>query len=396
MPLKLSANVAEATRLTRAGLISEALTVLQGRPRTDVKASTPGDPASATPVDSTASKSQPSKPRFAVGSKLRGFLGDRNRDVASAKTGTPAQPGATVPDAGARFDEHCFKNEAGTRKYKLFVPAGAGRKPLPLVVMLHGCTQSPDDFATGTRMNTLAQEFGFLVAYPSQPASANAARCWNWFNASDQKRGQGEPHIIAGLTRDIIAKFRADESRVYVAGLSAGGAAAAILGAAYPDLYAAIGVHSGLACGAARDMSSAFTAMRQGASPAAKSAQSPLPTIVFHGDRDTTVNPVNGDHVITQSKATGKFKTSTVRGKSADGVAYTRTCHADEASHITLEQWTIHGADHAWSGGSTHGSFTHPQGPDASREMIRFFLSNRLKAQGAKPLGRSYEQGHVA
>ena len=244
--------------------------------------------------------------------------------------------------------------------------------------MLHGCTQSPDDFATGTRMNELAEEQTILVAYPAQPQSANASKCWNWFSAADQHRDQGEPSLIAGITRQIIQDFPVETGRVYIAGLSAGGAAAAIMGFTYPDLYAAIGVHSGLACGAARDVPSAFAAMRQGASMAGarRDGQAAVPTIVFHGDRDTTVSPINGDQVIAQSKAAADFRGTVSLGETPTGVSYTRTVQANESGRPMLEQWVLHEVGHAWSGGSSAGSYTEPRGPDASREMMRFFLQH--------------------
>ena len=283
---------------------------------------------------------------------------------------------------GARFEASSYANAAGRRDYKLYVPSTYNGEPLPLVVMLHGCTQTPDDFALGTRMNDVAEERGFLVAYPAQTQSANISKCWNWFNPADQQRGQGELSLIAGITRRIKHEFKVDPMRVYVAGLSAGGAAAAIMGSTYPDLYAAVGIHSGLACGAAKDMASAFTAMQQGKSEELAALYPrddcgrAIPTIVFHGDRDVTVNPVNGDQVIAQLKGAANLRATLSRGSAANGIAYTRILHADENGRPILEHWVLHEAGHAWSGGSSAGSFTEPRGPDASREMIRFFFQH--------------------
>jgi poly(hydroxyalkanoate) depolymerase family esterase len=223
-------------------------------------------------------------------------------------------------------------------------------------------------------MNELAEGQGFLVAYPGQAPSANPSKCWNWFSAADQLRGTGEPSLIAGITRQIMRELAVDATRVYIAGLSAGGAAAAIMGTAYPDLYAAICVHSGLACGAAKDLNSAFAAMRQGGSSLPEGARHLLPTIVFHGDRDQTVNPINADQVIAQSKAGVDLQRTISHGQSAGGINYTRIVEADASGRPVLEQWMLHEAGHAWSGGSLAGSYTDPRGPDASREMLRFFL----------------------
>jgi poly(hydroxyalkanoate) depolymerase family esterase len=317
---------------------------------------------------------------------LRGLL-DKVRSGAQpgAEGPGPARPTparAPLP-TGARFTTQTFANEAGSRAYKLYVPSThRGQEPAPLVVMLHGCTQSPDDFAAGTRMNALAEERGFLVAYPAQPPSANAQKCWNWFNPGDQQRGRGEPSLIAGITRQIMRDHAVDPRRVYVAGLSAGGAAAAIMGTAYPDLYAAVGVHSGLACGAASDVPSAFAAMRGGAAAPRGCGGGPagrrmVPTIVFHADRDSTVHPRNGDQVIAQSGAGASgLRTEVQRGSVVGGHAYSRTLHTDAAGRAQLEQWVVHGGGHAWSGGSPDGSYTDPRGPDASREMLRFFLDH--------------------
>jgi poly(hydroxyalkanoate) depolymerase family esterase len=291
--------------------------------------------------------------------------------VRPKKPGVPRTRTAALPD-GARFIWSTFSNDAGSRRYRLYVPSGyhAGQ-PIPLVVMLHGCTQSPDDFAAGTRMNEAAETGLFLVAYPEQPQTANMQRCWNWFNVADQQRGAGEPSVIAGMTRRIMTDYEVDPSRVYVAGLSAGGAAAAIMGDAYPDLYAAIGVHSGLARGAAHDMPSAFAAMRGGA--AGSHAQRVVPSIVFHGDRDSTVDRCNGDAVVAQAAANVLLETRHEEGQIPGGRAYSRTMHADANGRSVIEQWVIHGAGHAWSGGSPAGSYTDPRGPDATAAMIRFF-----------------------
>jgi poly(hydroxyalkanoate) depolymerase family esterase len=274
-----------------------------------------------------------------------------------------------------------YANGSGTRAYKTYLPARDEGQARPLVVMLHGCEQNPDDFAAGTRMNELADEIGFIVVYPEQASAANVSRCWNWFQAADQRRDDGEPSLIAGITRDVIARYNADPRRVYVAGLSAGGAMAAIMGHTYPDLYAAIGIHSGLAYAAARDIPSALAAMRgrslspdpRGAEPAFQA----VPTIVFHGDLDTTVHSSNGAQVIAHATPTGDdlvtaaFAPQSVEKGEESGRRYTRTVSSGKPA---LEHWLVHGAGHAWSGGSANGSYTDPRGPDASRAMLRFFL----------------------
>lgn len=287
---------------------------------------------------------------------------------------------AELPET-ASFDYHTMHNSAGSRRYKLYIPAGHHGRTLPLIVMLHGCTQSPDDFAAGTRMNELADEQSFFVAYTEQPKSANANKCWNWFSGRDQCRDSGEPLLNAGLTQQIMRKYPVDNNRVYIAGMSAGAATAAIMGATYPDLYAAVGIHSGLACGAAHDIPSAFAAMRRGA-PTTRDLfpnERSVPTIVFHGDSDTTVSPVNGDQVCAQASGAAT-QSSVSRGKSADGIAFTRKIKYDQGGRAITEQWVLHGIGHAWSGGSSQGSFTEPRGPNASREFVRFFLQHERKA----------------
>ena len=289
----------------------------------------------------------------------------------------PPAPAADVEPVGSRFIDGTFTDTAGSRNYKLFIPRGYDGQAVPLLVMLHGCTQSPDDFAAGTRMNALAETHACLVVYPEQPASANAQKCWNWFVPDDQERGRGEPALLAGITRQVMRDYRVDPRRVYVAGLSAGGATAAIMAAAYPDLFAAVGVHSGLARGAARDLKSALSAMLQGETVSAARDGRPVPTIVFHGTVDKTVNPRNGDRVVAQALAGAVgLQKRTEQGKAGDGHAFERTLYVAADGTVVLEHWAVQGAGHAWSGGSPAGSFTDPKGPDASHEMLRFFLAN--------------------
>ena len=360
MNLSPPIDMREVTRLTRAGKLGEALRALQGR-------------RSETPPAAPAVDAAPSAQGFSRAHRLISGL---------AKAGVTRPGGLVARQAkappvpeGARFETRSFANAAGSRDYKVYVPSRHAGESLAVVVMLHGCTQDPDDFAAGTRMNEVAEERGFLVVYPCQPQSANLQKCWNWFNASEQRRDAGEPSLIAGIAREVVAAFCADPARVYVAGLSAGGAAAAVLAATYPDLFAAVGVHSGLACGAARDMPSAFAAMNGGGVAAPRTGQL-VPTIVFHGDADKTVNPVNGEQVMAQVSPKAELTETAIQGTTPDGMAYTRRVYTGAGGASVGERWTLHDAGHAWSGGSPEGSYTAPRGPDASREMARFFLSH--------------------
>ena len=290
----------------------------------------------------------------------------------------PAQPG--------NFVTRSFSNHAGMRHYKLYVPAsysGESANRFPMIVMLHGCTQSPDDFAAGTRMNELAERHGFLVVYPAQAADANGAKCWNWFRCDDQNRDRGEPSLIAGITREVASTYHVDERRIFVAGMSAGAAMAVVLGATYPDLYSAVGAHSGLAYGVAQDLPSALRAMQGSgaiATPPERHAMNRgVPTIVFHGDHDQTVNARNATAIVEQAigERSGEhaLRISMHEGDTSGGRTFTRTVYADAANQPFVEQWVLHGGGHAWSGGGPNGSFTDANGPDASAEMIRFFFS---------------------
>lgn len=268
-------------------------------------------------------------------------------------------------------------SQAGTRAYKLYVPSSYNEQALPLIVMLHGCKQNPDDFAAGTGMNEIAEKNRCLVLYPAQAHAANGSNCWNWFKSEDQHRDRGEPSIIADMTREVMRRYHVDTDRVYVAGLSAGGAMAAIMGANYPELYAAVGIHSGLPVGAAHDLPSAFAAMKSGTGkkPSHHSGR-PIPVIVFHGDRDTTVHPRNGEEAVAQFTPRSEHPITVEEGTVPHGRSYTRIIRRSRKGEPVAEQWIVHGAGHAWSGGDPSGSYTDPEGPNASAEMVRFFYKH--------------------
>ncbi|HWI78910.1 MAG TPA: PHB depolymerase family esterase [Ramlibacter sp.] len=296
------------------------------------------------------------------------------RDVRALPSLAATDVEAREAPAG-RFVSGRHSAGGAVRDYKLYVPPAAGSRPLPLVVMLHGCTQNPDDFAAGTAMNEFAQAQGFYVLYPAQSRQANPQACWNWFKHTHQQRGRGEPALLAGMTREVMAQHAIDPGRVYVAGLSAGGAMAAILAATYPDLYAAVGVHSGLAAGAAGDLPSALSAMKGGRAGNGATVHG-VPTIVFHGDADATVHPANGEHVIKAS-AGAACTIETQRVPQGRARASTKSIYTEAGSgRVVAEHWLIHGTAHAWSGGRSQGSYTDSRGPDASAEMLRFFLEH--------------------
>jgi poly(hydroxyalkanoate) depolymerase family esterase len=370
-----SRGMAAATRLTQAGKLAEATSLIQ-RALSGRMPEGNTEPAAKSAIESPLIEGTVVKTR--QGPYLRTV--PHGPPPASRPMDLRAREDRSMPgdEGGApgRFVGGRFTNSAGTRAYKLYTPTARDGGLRPLIVMLHGCTQSADDFAAGTRMNVCAEEHECFVVYPEQSPSANASKCWNWFQTSDQRRDHGEPAIIAGLTRDVMNRHPIDPNRVFIAGLSAGGAAAAVLSDAYPDLYSAVGVHSGLACGAAGDMASAFMAMQgQNARTVTRPERSSsfVPTIVFHGDRDSTVHPRNGAEVVARATELSEFQVMTENG-TASGCSYSRCVHRDRTGRSVIEEWIIHGAGHAWSGGSKRGSFADPRGPDASREMLRFFL----------------------
>lgn len=410
MKNQIQAVMAEATRLTRAGQFAEATALIQ-RTLGDMPASAGWPGRADTSIEAEVRIREDPLPVQELteqgGDGGSSGLANAHRVGApqapsvdplqlpgglhhSAWRGPLVRPGSVSPSShpGGRFVDGAYSNTDGMRPYKLYIPRGSTGQAVPLLVLLHGCTQNAVDFAAGTRMNRLAEEKTFLVAYPEQVSSANHTRCWNWFQPIDQQRGRGEPSLIAGITQQIMNAHPVDVNRIYVAGMSAGGAMAVIMAATYPDLYAAVGVHSGLAYGAASDVRSGFAAMKRGADRDVRHLTRVIPLIAFHGDCDTTVSPVNADHLVDQwlqatSHEQGRppQRAKVERGRVADGQAYTRSLYHDASGRAMVEKWLVHQAGHAWSGGSPEGSFTDPRGPDASTELLRFFAQQSRRRE---------------
>jgi poly(hydroxyalkanoate) depolymerase family esterase len=393
----MTKRVEEATRLTRAGKLQEAMAILQGGSPDVRSAETPdnsyqqGDTFDGTceVIDGEATVSKPEPSESPAGTFSPGDIQMPSawRDKWMKYRGGMAQaeqaPNPSEKPQPGAFTSGRFTHPVGSRDYKLYIPSGYHGQALPLVVMLHGCTQNPDDFAAGTEMNRLAEEQLCCVLYPAQPMTANSSKCWNWFKAEDQQREKGEPAIIAAMARQIIDTHGLDETRVYVAGLSAGAAMATTLAMTYPDLFAAVGVHSGLPHGVAQSLPDALSVMQGGSGPLGGGKTkgthwaSDVPVIIFHGDRDTTVHPSNAQRVAAQYRQSRQAVAAVEQGQVANGHSYTRTTHHNAKGKPHMEQWRIHGAGHAWSGGSAKGSYTDPKGPDATQEMLRFFLQHQ-------------------
>lgn len=380
----------DAARLTRAGRLHEATRAIRSALGDTLRADAPA-PGHGDVLDGLVTEVGPAGPRDAC----------RIEPPAGLRSPRPAPAPHDAPDDRLRGGVHRGTHAHGSmsRDYRLFVPPDAAGRALPLVVMLHGCTQDPEDFAAGTRMDVHARAQGVVVLYPAQSRRANPQGCWNWFKHTHQRRDRGEPGLIASMAQDVVRRYGLDPDRVYVAGLSAGGAMAALVAACHPEVFAAVGVHSGLAPGAAASLPEAMAAMRGAAGPhapgidaargghpvidigaaAARPAPLDVPAIVFHGDHDRTVHPCNGEQVIDAVIGTpsGRAPTQVEHGESGGGRRFTRRVHGARDGRPDAEHWIVHGAGHGWAGGSPAGTYTDPGGPDASAEMLRFFLERR-------------------
>lgn len=373
--------MAEALALVRRGELQAASTLLRAGLQGGAE-HVPPEPR--TTVQPSASAVRTAARRFA------------HTDVTDAEDlRAPPRGDAPVsegPERAGRFAPEAFVHGGLSHPFHLYVPASAAPpEGRALIVMLHGCTQDAQDFARGTRMNAAAESVGALVLYPTQPRAANQNGCWNWFRPEDQRAGGGEPALLLAMVRHVAAQEHVDPRRVYVAGLSAGGAMAALLAREYPQVFAAAGVHSGLVAGAAQNVMGALSAMKSGAKGWGAAGAQPagaVPLIVFHGEADSTVHPRNGEQLLQRAGADlgARAQRRTEAGRSADGQRYTRTVLHDSAAPGTVwaEHWLLHGAGHAWSGGDARGSHTSARGVDASREMLRFFMEHPQTARGQR------------
>ena len=352
--------------LNAAGLIQS--------PAQESGAATPaerGRPMPRTAGASSAEKSRRSEPAWGEFTDVTDVTGVEEVTDAKEVTGGVGQ-----------FKAFTYANAKAQREYKLYVPSNYTGQPMPLIVMLHGCKQNPDDFARGTRMNGLAEQHGFLVVYPAQTSRANGSNCWNWFSRPEQTRDGEEPSLIAGMVGHVGASYEVDTSRVFAAGLSAGAAMAAIVGARYPEVFKAVAVHSGLPLGAANNVPSAFAAMQGRPRNLPQVSGHAVPTLVFHGDADNTVAASNGRLVTEQAvnafdaTAPQPLNEQVAAPRRVGGRDCTVTRYVDSTGRAQVEAWVVNGAGHAWFGGSNDGSYTDAKGPDASSEMVRFFLAH--------------------
>jgi poly(hydroxyalkanoate) depolymerase family esterase len=304
---------------------------------------------------------------------------------------------STTPDAAAQaarssadapagtFEWHTYRASEGSRRYRLFVPAGLdASRPAPLVVMLHGCTQDPDDFARGTRFNAAAARAGVLVAWPEQTAENQQLKCWSWFEPAHQAARAGEPAIVAGITREVMAAHAVDPRRVYIVGVSAGAAMAVNTAASYPDLYAAVGAHSGIPYRAASDVGHAWAVMRTGTSDPAILAYAlqdalggrTMPLIALHGGADPVVSPVNSRQLAAQWAGVHKLQSTPPQRSEEGGLSVERTTWPGADGTPLIELVIVDGLAHAWSGGSADGTYTDPRGPDATTLILTFLLAH--------------------
>lgn len=389
-------SMLKAKELTLGGKLMEAtLAIQQGlgitHNKTDKLSPAPVSAAGERVVDAPQVSAPPDKQPFHTSAAEPDVEDVAFREFGfREETAAPAEPADTsAPTAAAStFSLESFQSGKHRYAYRVFVPSNP-RPDLPVVVMLHGCKQDAKDFAAGTTMNAVAEREKFIVVYPEQLRQANSMGCWNWFEPAHQVRGEGEPAMIAALASHVASLHRADSTRIYIAGLSAGGAMAALAGKLYPDVFAAVGVHSGLAPGAARDVASAFSAMRAGPGKSAAVDAIGLPTIVFQGSGDKTVSPVNANVIAQEEVASWArsgvhlFPTRS-DAPSDDGRESSIVRWTDPAGKAYVEVWAIKSAPHAWAGGDAAGSFTDPKGPSASRAMFRFFAlhaNTRLPAK---------------